>query len=384
MSFLKVSLLALGVVILVTGCDKKEENPDIAIGKKYTIHSQVMDEDRSLWIYVPEMNENDTTTKFPVLYLLDGDSHFYSVVGLVHQLSSVNGNDICPKMIVVGIPNTNRSRDLTPTHVTSSGADSSFYKSTGGGEKFTEFIKTEVIPYVEKNHPTSDSRVLVGHSLGGLMVINTMIRHKDLFDKYIAIDPSLWWDDRKALEEYEGALKSIDLEGKGLFIAVANTIAMDTTHALLDTLDETYHFRSIMQFTKTLRKNNSRLDWNFKYYGDEGHSSVPLIAEYDALHYLFRKVPITLDPKILKTFEGVYKHQFTEGVDSFIEITMTDDGLVLHERWSDQKIQFKPLSETDFYSFESQFPLRFIKDNSGNVSEAVAFHKDVWKKVKNE
>jgi predicted alpha/beta superfamily hydrolase len=288
---------------------------------------------------------------------------------------------VCPRMVIVGIPNTVRSRDLTPTQVKSTGADSSFHRPTGGGEAFTEFLAKEVIPYIEKNYPVSQERILVGHSLGGLMVINTLIKHPALFDKYVAIDPSLWWDNHKPLSEYQRALAASDLSKKALFIAVANTVEMDTANAMLDTLERTDHFRSIIQFTKTLRTTKSGLDWKYKYYDDEGHSSVPMLAEYDALHFLYRKIFITLDQATLKTFEGTYKHQFTEGVDSFIDITATEDGLVLHEQWSDRKIGFKPLSQMDFYATESQFPLRFIRNNDGEIREVLAFNHDVWTRV---
>jgi uncharacterized protein len=375
-SVLQIVLLA----IILFGCNKDKDH-SITIGKKQTIHSAILNEDRGLWIHVPEAGEYDSAAKFPVLYLLDGDSHFYSMVGMIHQLSSVNGNDVCPKMIVVAIPNTNRMRDLTPSHVTSDGADSAFFKASGGGEAFTRFISDELMPYIEKNYPVSDERILVGHSLGGLMAIDIMIKKKELFDKYIAIDPSLWWDNHKSLEEYQNVIQTIDLSKKSLFIGVANTIEMDTAQALLDDAEKTDHFRSIIQFTRSLKNTNSKVDWRYKYYGDEGHGSVPLITEYDALHFLFRKIPITLDPTTLKTFEGLYKHQFTEGVDSFISISIEGDVLVLHEQWSDRKIRFNALSETDFYAMNSQFPLRFIKNNAGEISEALAFHRDVWKKI---
>ena len=94
----------------------------------------------------------------------------------MRQLSSVNGNTVCPKMIVVGIPNTNRMRDLTPT--TPEGEqfyiDSSASTNSGGGEKFISFIEKELIPHIESNYPTQPYRMLIGHSLGGLMVMHAL------------------------------------------------------------------------------------------------------------------------------------------------------------------------------------------------------------------
>ena len=85
----------------------------VEIGTIDSLQSNILGEQRKVWVYVPD----GANQKYPVVYLLDGDAHFYSVVGMIQQLSSVNGNTMCPKMIVVGIPNTDRTRDLTPTHI---------------------------------------------------------------------------------------------------------------------------------------------------------------------------------------------------------------------------------------------------------------------------
>lgn len=385
-----IIVFVIGMFVLVAACgEKNDDKPDIVLGKKEKIHSEILQEDREIWVHVPDGDDaqnGGSGQRYPVLYLLDGDAHFYSVVGLMHQLSSVNGNDVCPKMIVVAIPNTNRTRDLTPTHVESEGADSTFFKPSGGGEKFTGFLEQEVIPYIEKHYPATNDRVLIGHSLGGLMVIHTMMNHSDLFNKYIAIDPSLWWDDHRSLEAYERALQQKDLHGKSLFIGVANTISMDTVQALKDTTERTDHFRSIIRFANSLRQANGHgLDWNYRYYGQEGHGSVPLITEYDAFYFIFRKVPIKMNLAQLKRFEGKYRFQFTAGQDSFIEVKAAkDDQLLIKELWTGREREFKPLSETEFYSFEDRFPLKFIIDDHGVPNQVLAFNTDVWNRVNEE
>src|SRR6185369_3299172 len=98
----------------------------------------------------------DTSQRYPVVYLLDGDAHFPSVVGLVQQLSQVNGNTVVPEMIVVAIPNTDRTRDLTPTHVSTDAPfmDSNFARTSGGGENFISFIEKELMPHIDSVYPT--------------------------------------------------------------------------------------------------------------------------------------------------------------------------------------------------------------------------------------
>src|SRR4051812_2171161 len=203
-------LFVVSLFLMAIGCKQNEHKSNVVgIGTKDSLQSAILNEEREVWIHVPDdYSAKDTTKRYPVLYLLDGDAHFYSVVGLIHQLSSVNGNDVCPRMIVVAIPNANRTRDLTPTHVESKKeSENDFFKPSGGGEKFTDFIERELIPYIDKNYPTTNDRMLVGHSLGGLMVINTLVKRPHVFNKYIAIDPSLWWDEQKSLKEYEQALQ---------------------------------------------------------------------------------------------------------------------------------------------------------------------------------
>src|SRR5690349_4410151 len=106
----------------------------IVIGKVDSVYSNILKEKRKIWVYVPE-NLQAAPARYPVLYLLDGDGHFQSVVGMIQQLSQVNGNTVVPEMIVVGIPNTDRTRDLTPTHIANDAPmmDSASSKNTGGG-----------------------------------------------------------------------------------------------------------------------------------------------------------------------------------------------------------------------------------------------------------
>ncbi len=178
-----------------------QDNNNIVIGTIDSIQSDILGEQRRVWVYTPNTGMQDiyASQRYPVVYLLDGPGHFYSVVGMIKQLSTTNGNTLCPEMIVVGIENTNRTRDLTPT-VSETGPLS---QNSGGGEKFMAFIEKELMPYIEANYPTEPYRMLIGHSLGGLTAINALIHHTEVFNAYISIDPSMWWDDRRLLGESE-------------------------------------------------------------------------------------------------------------------------------------------------------------------------------------
>lgn len=203
-------------------------NP-IVIGHIDSIHSKILGEQRKIWVYVPNSDDSAVYAKqrYPVVYLLDGDAHFFSVAGMIRQLSSVNGNTICPQMIVVGIPNTDRTRDLTPTHLDAAPPfmDSAASKTSGGGEKFISFIEKELILHIDSLYPTEPYRMLIGHSFGGLTVTNTLIHRPRLFNAYVAIDPSMWWDHQKLLHEAKLALAGRDYRGESLYLGIANTMS---------------------------------------------------------------------------------------------------------------------------------------------------------------
>ena len=373
--------LTLLLIAFALGACRQQESSDdsISIGKVEEIYSQVLKQKRTVWVHVPDGEPR--SARFPVLYLMDGDAHFKSVVGLMHQLSSVNGNITCPKMIIVAILNRDRLWDLTPTPTEANELQDSTRK-TGGGELFTSFIADELIPYIDKNYPTTKERTLVGHSLGGLMVINTMIKHTELFDKYLAIDPSLWWNDMRSLREYEKALANNNLKGRSLFLAIANTIRTDTLTALGDTAEATGHYRALHHFVQTLRQTKSNeLDWRSKYYEEETHGSVPLIAEYDAFNFLYRRIPIHMDLSALQGFAGTYEHSFRKGETVQLHIVANSSGLTVTESWRNVPMDFLPVGENDFYNNADRFPIEFHKDNDGDVFELVAFGQDVWKKV---
>lgn len=270
-----------------------------------TVYSDILKEKRPIWVYTPGFDTSYfSKPAYPVLYVFDGDGYFASLVTLIQQLSAINGNTVLPQMIIVGIPNTrgHRTRDLSPTN-------SSFDKTSGGGEQFTSFLQTELIPYIDKNYATAPYRTLIGHSLGGLMAINTLINHTGLFNAYIAIDPSMFYDNDGLLKQTGTALQQKDLKGSKLFLGIANTMnpGMDTLQVRKDTSEITHHIRSILKLTDNLKKNPSNnLKWAYKYYPDDDHASVPLIAEYDGLRFVFDKNRFPRNQPMNQFFDKAY------------------------------------------------------------------------------
>ena len=265
----------------------------ITIGATDSVWSATLKENRKFLVYTPP-SYSDTTylpKRYPVLYLLDGDAHFHSVTGLLQILGTgINGTFVLPEMIVVAIPNTNRTRDMTPTHTDRDpeGKPQPALAGSGGMANFLTFIKTELIPRIERDYRTAPYRVFVGHSLGGITTINALYTMPDAFNAYVAIDPSLWWDNRVLLKQARERFSKPGLAGRTLFVAQANTITPgDTTINV--------HFNSIIQFNSILETfNQSGLRYSYRYYSHDSHGSVPMISEYDALRFIFDAYDVSL------------------------------------------------------------------------------------------
>ncbi|MBC7896332.1 MAG: tetratricopeptide repeat protein [Cytophagaceae bacterium] len=276
------------------------------IGKVDSVYSATLKENRPYLVYTPPSYDDTTTApqRYPVLYLLDGDAHFHSVTGLIQILGTgVNGTFVVPEMIVVAIPNTDRMRDMTPTRVETGpdGKPNPGFRTSGGMPQFLSFIKSELIPQVDQRYRTMPYRVFVGHSLGGITAINALYTIPETFNAYVAIDPSLWWDNTSLLRKAKAYVGSTKLDQKALYVAQANTINAD------DTTSNT-HFWAITQFNQVLRTyNKSGLRYAFRYYDGDDHGSVPLISEYDALRFIFDGYKLDL-PRMLASPRSLPEH----------------------------------------------------------------------------
>lgn len=350
----------------------------VVIGKVDTIFSEVLGEDREIWVSVPQSGRVPGK-KFPVMYLLDGDAHFYSMMGTLHQLSSVNGNTICPEMILVGILNTDRTRDLTPTHVDGSFGDSAEMRSSGGLDKFTTFIEKELMPYIQSNYPASSFKTYVGHSIGGLAVVHTLLTRPAMFNNYIAIDPSLWWDDMLISKMLDSLDHPTKYDHTSLYVAMANTIpeGMTLYEVPRDTTEATEHQRAILKFCMDVEMHKEEPGYKFKwkYYEQEDHATVPLRAEFDALHFLFswytldrHKIEKFMEPgstKTVKEFEDLIIGHYANVSDKYGYKVLPDETMINSLGYQFLETERKDLAFACFDMNIKNFP------KSGNVYDSM-------------
>jgi len=239
--------------------------------ERIVIKSQVLGEERTVLVRTPAAYARGSE-RFPVLYMTDGDAHIQHTSGTVSFLAR---NARMPEMIVVGITNTDRTRDLTPTRVERAADNpNARFPTSGGADKFLKFIETELIPLVESKYRTQPYRVLAGHSLGGLFAVHAMLTRTELFNSYVAVSPSLQWDNFLLIERAKEFFKARKDLNRTLFTSLGNEPG--------DIGDAFKLFREVLE-----KQQVQGFSWQAVQYEDEDHGSVVLRSHYAGLRKVF-------------------------------------------------------------------------------------------------
>jgi len=237
------------------------------------INSAVLGEERTILVRVPPGYETNKL-RYPVLYMTDGNAHIGHTSSTVEFLAR---NGRMSELIVVGITNTDRTRDLSPTHVTTTvaGGDSALqFPTSGGADKFLKFIETELIPEIEKRYRVHPYRILAGHSLGGLFTIHTMVTRPELFNSYVAVSPALQWDNQVAVKRAEDFFKARKELQATLFMSLGYEPGP---------IEDGFY-----QLKQVLEKNQTKgFEWKAQLLDDEDHGSVVLHSHYLAMRKVF-------------------------------------------------------------------------------------------------
>jgi predicted alpha/beta superfamily hydrolase len=251
-----------------------QQNHDIIVGSTFRINSTILNQDRNILISLPD-SYNDSSKekkKYPIMILLDGYTHFKTAAGIVHFMGSdSNGNRFIPETIIVAIENIDRERDFTVTKIKTKRPN-----TMGGGKNFLDFIEKELIPYIDKYYSTKTHRILAGHSLGGLLTLNAYMDQNSLFDAYISIDPSIWWDEQMMTDKVV-AISPLAFK-KRLYVATANQ--GEASYERNKKRHDTF-------YTLMKKRAAGPLNAKIEYFENESHRSVPLIALYEGLKYLY-------------------------------------------------------------------------------------------------
>jgi len=251
-----------------------DEGRPICIGRSYTVTSAALKEARQINVYLPD-SYADASRSFPVLYLLDGGVHedFHHITGIVAlEVLSKHMREV----IVVGIEQKNRKHD--DTYPTTDPTDRELIPNGGGSADFRSFIGAELQPYVQSHYRTSGEKAVIGESLAGLFIMETFLRQPDLFDDYIAISPSMWWDGGSLGKEAAARLGAFPPRRRALYLTIA-----DEGRAML---------RGVLDVVDALKMNRPPgLIWQYEPLPGETHGTIYEPAAQRALRSLFPPPP---------------------------------------------------------------------------------------------
>lgn len=254
---------------------------DICIGKRYTLYSDTLHEERDYWVYLPDGYGENAEETYPVIYLLDGDSFFHALVGM--QKSGSTGRNRSKGRIIVGVLNVDRTRDLTPS-ASAAGRDGKITEGAkkvgGGAESFAHYLKDELREVIDNKYRTNGENMLIGHSYAGLFTLYAFFYHTDWFDSYLAVDPSLWWDQGKLVNDAPSLLEGKDYSGKKLYIAIASAKRTDRVNIQ----QEKAH-----PFLEEIMPKAVNLQFVYKFFPEEVHGTVPIPGFYDGIKQLYKK-----------------------------------------------------------------------------------------------
>lgn len=261
-------VLSVGWVAAVNQAHAWPLDSSITIGGSTTVWSEMLQEQRRILIHLPP-HYHESLQAYPVLYLLDAETQFHSVTGAVQSLSIFS--ERIPEMIVIGITNTLRSRDLTPR--SESPEDLQYVPESGGADKFLRFLHEELQPWVAARYRTQPYRILWGHSFGGLFGIYALSVHPEAFDAYLAISPALHWNSQALPNRFEN--RTSKLSG--------------TAYLFVSWGDNEPRIRPASErLVEALKAHPvAGLRWSHRYYPGEDHRSTPHRSTYDALEGLF-------------------------------------------------------------------------------------------------
>lgn len=244
-------------------------NDLIPIHDTFSIKSEIIGENRVINVWTPN-DYNINSDSLPMMYMADGgiEEDFPHLANTLDEL--IKQKKIKP-LILVGIENTQRRRDLTG--FTEVEEDKEIAPIVGGSDKFRIFIKEELFPEIDSRYRTTDKRSIIGESLSGLFVLETCFQAPDMFDNYIAFDPSLWWNNNYLITTAKKNLKTFPLSEKRIWFAGSNTTEIsDLTKKLAEIL-------------KT--ESKATLRWYYSDEPQETHATIFRATKEKALIWAF-------------------------------------------------------------------------------------------------
>ena len=245
----KVNISILLILTQFNICLAQQKKSDFVIGDKISFESKVLNERKTIVVIPPYNYQDRPDEKFPVVYVLDPGNNLFATFGIVNYYSDML--NIMPRMIIVGIVSNDREKDYLT-------APSEEYPTGGGADNFLQFISSELVTLIDSTYPANSERCIIGHSAGGLFAIYALENQPELFDSFICIDPSLWYDDQSCVKKMPEFLNNNKDIKKSIFISLSNEKEM-----------------GVFPFLEVLEKYAPEgLEWDYIHYKSETHNSL--------------------------------------------------------------------------------------------------------------
>lgn len=225
---MKISVVlssVIGLTVPAAGVAQMENGAPLTIGRTFSIESRILGEARMIDVSLPDGYGSNPEQRYPVLVVLDGEFEHEIAVAVARFYA---GTAQLPPLIVVGVRNTDRMRDLTPAPIAGFQRPPEA-ETAGGADRFLAFLADELIPYVDRAYRTAPLRVIAGHSLGGLFALYSLATRPDLFTGYLVMEPSLWWNKERELKEARAALQRPAARRARVMMVNTQQLGLDTT-----------------------------------------------------------------------------------------------------------------------------------------------------------
>jgi predicted alpha/beta superfamily hydrolase len=329
----------------------------INIGEKFSIDSKILGEQREYWISLPDSYKKNGSKAYPVFYFLDADQHYFfqTFSGMVKQMGADASPQI-PEMIFVGITmgaGSKRYFDATPTVSTVQyGGQKNDPINTGGANKFLQYLQQELIPHIDTTYSTSDYRLLSGYSVTAMPVIQALYTMPKTFNGYIAVDPSIWFDNHVMLRRTEHFINNTVLHKRRLFLASSHRVG-----AVYPKQNYTIELIEKMNLA-----SKEGLDFGSVIYGlEENHQSMPVLSFYKGLRHIFDGYMIDEETRFRPANE--LKNHFQKLSKKLGSIFFLNEGLV-------QYFAYDNLYNTQFGKVNINQAIEYFKLNVENYPES--------------
>jgi len=336
---------------------------DVVIGKRFKIQSEVLNEERTYTVHLPNRFDSFDTS-YPVIYLLDGRGHFLHTSGITDFLAA---GGRMPAVIVVAIENTNRTRDLTPEQTIKDVDEFKNIEGSGGADNFLKFIETELMPEINKTYKPAPYSILIGHSFGGLFATYAFLNKPKLFQAYIALSPSLWFNDQDLSKNLKPFFEKYNTERIRFYMTIGNEGGTMLGGA----------YKLIGEFEDHSEKHpETKIKYKFEPMFTETHGTIPHRGTYNGLEFIFQdyKYDEPKSPDDFDRFGGRkgfvdYLVKHSKDISELYGFEISSESIVNEWGYQFLSAPMNGFKEVGIYAFETN-----VKNypNSANVYDSLA------------